>query len=169
MTLLAPFLLLIVAEGLASLVGKVVQMDRFQAYKVNAEISYPILHFADDTILTCEASWDNLWCIKAIFRGFELVSGLKVNFFKSNLFGLNLDDSFLHAASTFLSCCIGNVAFKFLGIPFGANLKRCSTWEPVVDSLKKRLHSWSRRHLSTGGRVTLISINKHASLFIIFL
>lgn len=98
-----------------------------------------------------------MWCIKVILRGFELVSGLKGNFFKSNLFGLNLEDYFLHAASIFLFCCIGSIPLKFLGIPIAANPRRCSTWTPVVNALRKRLSSWSGRHLSTGGRVTLIN------------
>ncbi|PNX98293.1 cysteine-rich receptor-like protein kinase [Trifolium pratense] len=31
----------------------------------------------DDTVLVGESSWDNVWTIKSILRGFELVSGLK--------------------------------------------------------------------------------------------
>lgn len=154
---MAPLLFLITAEGLAGLVSKAVAIGRFQAFKVSPEISDPILQFADDTILTCEASWDNLWSIKAILRGFELVSGLKVNFSKSNLFGLNLDENFLHIASSFLSCCIRKIPFKFLGIFVGANPRKCITWVPMVDAMKKRLSSWSSRHLSVGGRVTLIN------------
>lgn len=34
---------------------------------------------------------DNLWSMKAILRWFELASDLKVNFFKSRLFGVNVD------------------------------------------------------------------------------
>lgn len=124
---------------------------------MSLDISFPILQFADDTILSCEASWDNLWSIKAILRGFELASGLKVNFAKSNIFGLNVDDQFLHAASVFLFCCIGRIPFKFLGIPIGANPRRCSTWAPKVESMARRLASWKGQHLSMGGRVTLIN------------
>lgn len=106
---------------------KAVELDHFQAFKVNSHISYPILQFADDTILSFDASWENLWCVKAILRGFELVSGLKLNVFKSNLIGLTIDEFFLYVASTFLSCCIGSVPFKFLGIPVGANPRKSST------------------------------------------
>lgn len=120
-------------------------------------ISYPILQFADDMILTCEATWDNLWSTKTILRGFEIVYGLKVNFSKSNLFGLNLDESFLHVASAFLSCCIAKVPFKFLGIPVGANPRRCSTWFAVVEAMKKKCATWKGCHLSKGGRVTLLN------------
>lgn len=154
---LAPFLFLVVAEGLAGLVQKAVSIGRLKGYMVSDAISFPLLQFADDTILICEASWENLWSVKTILRSFELVSSLRVNFSKSNIFGLNLQDSFLSAASHFLSCCIGSFPFKFLGLPVGANPRRCSTWEPIVDSLKKRLAAWKGRYLSIGGRITLIN------------
>jgi hypothetical protein len=38
------------------------------------------LQYADDTLCIGEASVENLWTMKAILRGFELASGLKVIF-----------------------------------------------------------------------------------------
>ncbi|XP_058776197.1 uncharacterized protein LOC131650508 [Vicia villosa] len=52
-----------------------------------------------------------------------------------------------------LSC----VPFKFLGLPVGANHRRKETWEPVLSKLESRLSSWQGRHLSLGGKVTLIN------------
>lgn len=68
-----------------------------------------------------------------------------------------MDDYFLNAASIFLSCCIAEFPFKFLGIPMGVSPRRCSTWSPVVDIMKKRLSTWTGRHVSIGGRVTSIN------------
>jgi hypothetical protein len=65
-----------------------------------------MLQFADDTIFMGEGSWKNIWTVKAILRSFELVSGLKINFSKSSIVWINLDDDFVEAASTFLSCSI---------------------------------------------------------------
>ncbi|MCI68054.1 cytochrome P450, partial [Trifolium medium] len=42
----------------------------------------------------------------------------------------------------FLNCRVGTVPFKYLGLPIGANPKSLSTWEPMIDSLRKRLGSW---------------------------
>lgn len=39
-----------------------------------------ILQFADDTVLMGKGTWNNLWSTKTIFRSFEMVSVLKVNF-----------------------------------------------------------------------------------------
>jgi hypothetical protein len=104
-----------------------------------------------------EGTWDNLWTIKTLLRSFELVSGLKINFVKSKLYGINIDPSFLAAGSTFLSCRSNVLPFKFLGIPVGANPRRRETWKPIVENMERRLSSWSSRHLSYGGRITLIN------------
>jgi hypothetical protein len=154
---LSPFLFLIVAEGLTGLMSKAVESSLFHGYKVSNNISFHTLQFADDTILVGEGNWSNLWTIKTVMRSFELVSGLKVNFFKSKLYGINLDDNFLGAASSFLHCGVDSIPFRFLGIPVGANPRRKATWCPILESMKKRLCSWNGRNLSIGGRVTLIN------------
>ncbi|MCH80186.1 LINE-1 reverse transcriptase like, partial [Trifolium medium] len=154
---LSPFLFLIVAEGLTGLMCKAVDNGFFQGYKVCNDILFHTLQFADDTIIVGEGNWDNLWSIKIVLRSFELVTGLKVNFFKSKLYGVNLDDNFLRASSDFLHCGVDSIPFRFLGIPVGANPRRKATWLPIIDKMKKRLSSWNGRHLSIGGRVTLIN------------
>ncbi|GAU23824.1 hypothetical protein TSUD_27340 [Trifolium subterraneum] len=154
---LSPFLFLIVAEGLTRMIRRAVEIGKFHGYKVNQSLHVQILQFADDTILMGDDSWENLWTIKTVLRGFELVSGLKINFTKSKLCGLNVDDRFLAAGASFLSFRSDAIPFKFLGIPVGANPRRRETWRPVVEAMSKRLSSWSGRHLSYGGRITLIN------------
>ncbi|PNX71762.1 cysteine-rich receptor-like protein kinase, partial [Trifolium pratense] len=154
---LSPFLFLIVAEGLAGLMKRAVEIGRFKGFKVNNNIQFQILQFADDTILMGEGIWENLWTIKVLLRSFELVSGLKINFLKSKFYGVNVDTRFLDAGSSFLSCRSDVTPFKFLGIPVGANPRRRETWKPVVEAMTKRLSFWNSRHLSFGGRVTLIN------------
>ncbi|WJX24306.1 beta-amyrin 28-monooxygenase [Trifolium repens] len=98
-----------------------------------------ILQYADDTLCIGEATVENLWALKAMLRGFELVSGLKVNFWKSCLVGVNVTADFLHMASGFLNCRIGQTPFNYLGLPVGANPRRYATWAPLLDTIKRRL------------------------------
>ncbi|KAL8472629.1 hypothetical protein ACS0TY_029726 [Phlomoides rotata] len=60
------------------------------------------LQYADDTIFICDGEVSNLRVIKRILRLFELASGLKVNFSKSQLFGINLAEDRLHEAAAIL-------------------------------------------------------------------
>jgi hypothetical protein len=75
------------------------------------------LQFADDTLIVGEKSWANIRAIKAVLILFELISGLKVNFHKSMLVGVNIGDSSLVDASLVINCKIGHVLFIYLGLP----------------------------------------------------
>jgi hypothetical protein len=155
---LAPFLFLLVVEGLGLLMDRSVSLHFYKPFFINnSGVSVSHLQYADDTLFIGDACVENLWCVKAILRWFELMSGLKVNFAKSRLFGVELEESFLHGASNFLNCKIGKLPFIYLGLPVGANPRKESTWDPVIDVLQQRLYSWRNRFVSLGGRVILIN------------
>jgi hypothetical protein len=155
---LAPFLFLLVAEGFAGLMRSAMDKNLFKGFSVGSEgLEVSHLQYADDTLCIGEASMENLWTLKAILRGFELASGLKVNFWKSCLIGVNVPNVFMENACDFLNCKRGAVPFSYLGLPVGANPRRASTWDPVVERLRKRLRSWGNRYVSLGGRIVLIN------------
>ncbi|XP_045810014.1 uncharacterized protein LOC123904385 [Trifolium pratense] len=147
---LSPFMFLIVDGGLTSLMHRAVDNSIFQGYKVSKNISFHTLQFADHTIIVGDGNWDNLWTIKIVLRSFEIVSGLKVNFYKSKLYGIKLEDNFLRASLAYLHCEVESIPFRFLGIRVGANSRRRATWLPIIESMKKRLCAWNGRNLSIG-------------------
>lgn len=147
---LSPYLFTIVAEAFAEMVRKSNSIGGFLRLKMGEEVSYDLLQFADDTILLGEGPWRNLWAIKFTLRGFEMIPGLKVNMRKSNLYGVDLDDSFLQVASQFLLCKFGRFPFKFLGIMVGGNHRRCQFWNPILVAKKAKLSSWIDRMFSIG-------------------
>lgn len=105
---LAPFLFLLVAEGLTGLMNGAVSLEKFSGCRIGNEgPQISLLQYADDTIVVGEASWDNIWVMKSVFRCFELVSGMKVNFNKTRLIGINVDDDFISSGADFLNCKIG--------------------------------------------------------------
>jgi hypothetical protein len=115
---LAPFLFLLVAEGFAGLMRSAVEKNLFKGFRVGTEglvISH--LQYADDTLCIGEASMENLWTLKAILRGFELASGLKVNFGKSSLIGVNVNNNFMEEGCSFLNCKRSVIPFSYLGLP----------------------------------------------------
>jgi hypothetical protein len=155
---LAPFLFLLVAEGLGGLMKRAVELNRFEGFLIgNQGVMVSHLQYADDTLCIGAPTLENLWTMKAILRGFEMVSGLKVNFWKSSLMGVNVSQDFLWLASVFLNCKVSSVPFIYLGLPVGANSRRLATWEPLINSLRKRLGAWSNKFVSLGGRIVLLN------------
>jgi hypothetical protein len=89
---------------------RAVELDRFRGFKVGRNgVIISHLQYADDTLCIGEASVENLWSLKAILRGFEMASDLKVNFWKSNILGVNVSQNFMRLASVFLNCRVENI------------------------------------------------------------
>jgi len=71
---LAPFLFLIVAEGLTGLMRNARSVGRFKGVKVGSQrVQVDLLQFADDTLFFCSPTYHNVLVIKAMLRSFELV------------------------------------------------------------------------------------------------
>jgi hypothetical protein len=73
---------------------------------------------------------------------------LRVNFWKSSLMGINVDNTFMEMENTFLNCIRGSLPFNYLGLPVGANPRRMATWKPMVEKIRRKLNSWGNKHIS---------------------
>ncbi|GKV00423.1 hypothetical protein SLEP1_g13109 [Rubroshorea leprosula] len=137
---LSPFLFLMMAEALNGLTSVVVAKGYFRGVKIgDGELEVSHLQFADDTLFMGEATEDNIWTTKCIMRAFELVSGLKINYRKSSLIGVNTDEDWIRSMAWMLNCKIESLPCKYLGMPLGANPKRISTWKSLIDTFRRKL------------------------------
>ncbi|PNY08829.1 cysteine-rich receptor-like protein kinase [Trifolium pratense] len=129
----------------------------FKGYRVgtkaNSLVYISHLQFADDTLIVGEKSWANIRVLKANLTLFELISGLKVNFHKSILVGVNIAEAWLRDAASVLNCKLGHIPFLYLGLPIGGNANRNSFWSSLVDKIRCKLSLWKSRYLSMGGRL----------------
>jgi len=156
---LAPFLFLIVVEGLSGVMRNVVTHNLFEGFEFRRNgLVVSHLQYADDTLCIGKPTVNNLWTLKAVLRGFEMASGLKINFFKSCLIGVNVPNDFMEMACNILNCSEGSLPFKYLGLPMGANPRSAVTWEPLVEHLGRRLNSWGHKYISLGGRIILLNL-----------
>ena len=155
---LSPFLFLLAAEGFNVLMLSVIEADLFRGYFVGSDSALCLSHlqFADDTLIIGEKSWSNVRSIRAVLLLFEQVSGLKVNFTKSLLTGVNVSNSWLHEAALVLNCRVGILPFAYLGLPIGEDPRKLNFWKPIVNSIIARLSSWKSKFLSFGGRLILL-------------
>ena len=75
---LAPFLFLVVTEGLVEIVRQAMKTNLLTDLNIGCnEIEVCILQFADDTLFLCEDTFNNVVTLKVIQRGFELASGFE--------------------------------------------------------------------------------------------
>ena len=155
---LAPFLFLVVVEGLAGIVREALKVNMLTGLKIGRkEEEVCILQFADDTLFFCEDNINNVITLKAILRGFELASGLKINFHKSKLAGINIQSNIVDCFTKILNCTKMGIPFKYMGIEVGGNPRKKHFWKPVLNKLKARLNIWKGRFLSLAGRSCLIN------------
>lgn len=111
-----PFIFMIGIEGITGLMKKAVEIRKFRGFHVNEDVKFDILQFTEDKVILGEGIWRNLWNVKKVLRGFELISDLYVNFFKSKIYEINVKNNLMQVDSFILSCCVDRLPFKFLGV-----------------------------------------------------
>ncbi|GKV50356.1 hypothetical protein SLEP1_g57064 [Rubroshorea leprosula] len=154
---IAPFLFLIVAEGLNVLIESAVNKELFQGIPIGSGgLNISHLQFANNTVIMGKANPSNIKAVKGILRWFELISGLKINFNKSVLYSCHVSDEWRRMAAANLNCKSGSFPFTYLGMPIGDSMCRRKPWIPVIDNFNKKLAVWKAKSLSIGGRVTLL-------------
>ncbi|GKA44037.1 reverse transcriptase domain, reverse transcriptase zinc-binding domain protein [Tanacetum coccineum] len=125
---LSPFLFILAAEGLNAIVSETVDNGIFRAVKVGANnVMVSHLRYADDTIFFGEWNKENAKSLMCILKCFEEVSGLRVNYNKSNLYGIRVNESELMDMAGWMGCGVGEFLFIYLGLPIGENMRLINT------------------------------------------
>ena len=113
------------------------------------------LLFADDTILFCDTSREQILSIRLVLTCFQAFTGLKVNAGKSEIVPIGEVCNIQHLANI-LQCKVGSLPMIYLGMPLGTSYKTASIWNPILERMEKKLSGWKWLYLSKGGRLTLL-------------
>jgi hypothetical protein len=81
---------------------------------------------------------------------------MKINFHKSECIPLNLDEDISHNIAHVLSCPMGSLPFRYLGVPFHHDKLRREDLQPVIDKMVKRIAGWMGKFLAYSSRLVLI-------------
>ena len=123
---LSPLLFVILMEALSRMIDNASGAGLVSSFHVGREASDPLrishLLFADDTLIFCEASSDNLIYLRAILTWFEATSRLRVNLGKSELAQVG-DVPHLEVLADILGCKTSALPMKYLGLPLGRTSK----------------------------------------------
>jgi hypothetical protein len=127
-----------------------------------------ILQYADDTILFMDHDLDEARDLKLVLSAFEKLSGLKINFHKSELFCYGKAKDVEHEYVKLFGCDTGDYPFKYLGIPMHHKRINNKDWQGVEERIQKKLSSWKGKFLLVGGRLVLInSVLSNLAIFML--
>jgi hypothetical protein len=122
---LAPFLFNMVGESLTKMVLQAQHNDLFEGLAPDLiDKGVAILQYADDTVLCLSHNPEKAVNLKLLLFMFELMSGLKINFMKSEIFTINADNEVTQFYLDLFCCQVGQLPMKYLGMRVTfANLK----------------------------------------------
>jgi hypothetical protein len=152
---LSPLLFVLAADFLQSLIDKAKNMNLLKLpIPLQTTNDFPIIQYADDTLIIMEGDPYQLFFLKTVLRNFSNSTGLKVNFSKSMMLPININESRLqHLARTF-GCSTGSFPFTYLGLPLGLTKPKVQDYLPLVNKCERRLGGISSL-LNQAGRLQI--------------
>jgi hypothetical protein len=149
---LSPLLFNLVADMLTLLISRAKedgQITGLIPHLVQDGLS--ILQYADDTILFMDHNIEQATNLKLLLCVFEQLSGLKINFHKSELFCYGEAKEYQDQYVELFGCGMGKYPFKYLGIPMHHKKLLNADGKSVEEKFEKRLSCWKGKMLSYGG------------------
>jgi hypothetical protein len=148
---LSPILFNIVVDVLAILIARAKDNGLFRGLVPNlVDDGLSTLQYADDTILFMENDLEEAKNMKLLLCAFEQLSGLKINFHKSEIFCYGNARELGREYSEIFGCDMGNLHFRYLRIPVHHRKLQNSDWKEVEEKFQKRLSGWKEKMLSVG-------------------
>jgi len=135
---LSPLLFVLAADLLQSIVNRAWHIGVLKhPIGENFGGEYPIVQYADDTLLIVPADATTLFNLKGLLRSFFDSTGLHVNFHKSFMAPINVDDQKTnHLARTF-GCNVASMPFTYLGLPLGTHMPSFNEFMPLLNKMEK--------------------------------
>lgn len=101
--------------------------------------NFPVIQYADDTLIILEASGRQLLCLKGLLETFGQATGLRVNYAKSCLVPINTSREKAEHLAGVLGCQVGSFPFTYLGLPLGIVKPNLQHFMPLIDRIDRRL------------------------------
>jgi hypothetical protein len=121
---LSPLLFVLAAEILQYIINGLKDKGVLKLPIPQPGTDFPIVQYADDTLLIMQADARQLFCLKAILNSFAASTGLVVNFEKSLLVPINVSNEKMMILAGTLGCQIRFLPFTYLGL---SHRRICST------------------------------------------
>ena len=132
---------------------------------------YKLTQFADDTTLILNGTKKSLNAALNTLVMFGSFSGLTINADKTKIIWIGKKSYSSEKLDTDQTLKWGATSFDLLGINFSVNLEEMTklNYTPVIASIKKMICTWTQRHLTPIGKITIIktlALSKLSHLFL---
>lgn len=164
---LSPLLFVLAADLLQSVVNDMHVKGGLQLHIPCHDKDYPIIRYADDTLIVVPVDDQQLIALKRMLLKFTQSTGLNVNYHKSTMLPINVDETETTRLARIFGCTVGSWPFTYLGLLVGITKPRIMDLMPIVDSMEHRL-SASSSFLAQGGKLQYLN-SALSSLSIFFL
>jgi hypothetical protein len=118
-------------------------------------VDFPIVQYADDTLVIMQACPLQLLALKDLLEKFAQATGLRVNYSKSSMMPINVSADRLEILAATFGCAIGALPFTYLGLPLGTTKPTIQDMSPLVSLVERRMNA-SARFLNYGGRLQFV-------------
>jgi hypothetical protein len=152
-----PLLFNFVADALAAILVRAGVASHIQgvvSHLIPGGVSH--LQYTDDTMILIQNSQEGVINIKFILSCFEFLSGMKINFHKSEVIVMGADEAEQARVARLLNCKKGKFPFTYLGFTMSDHKLSIADLEPLVASVGKRAAPWQGRFMYLAARLTLI-------------
>ena len=100
---ISPLLFVIAADLLQTMINDLLLRGQLDLPLPTHDPFYPVVQYADDTLLFVNADLAQLEALKTVLNSFSLATGLQINFHKSSMYPINVEASVASALAAFLA------------------------------------------------------------------
>ena len=159
---LSPYLFILAAEALSCYIRS---NGNIQGITINGTEN-KICQFADDTCLILKLDIESINAAFSAFEKFQKISGLKVNFDKTELFPAGTIKESNLPLYSYRNIAWSPHGVKILGIHISHNKKHMidQNYNPILTKLENITNIWKRRNLTLYGKVAIIKAHLQSQL-----
>jgi hypothetical protein len=111
--------------------------------------------YADEMILMVEGDDNSVTNLKFILYCFEWLSGLRINYHKSEAYIFGESGYNMTRIANMVNCKLGELPLKYMGFPISDSKLGMDAFVGMVDKVAKRVPPWKGKHMSSGGTMIL--------------
>ena len=153
---LSPFLFVLCIEYFSRTLNLATAGSDFNYHPKCISLGISHLAFADDLMLFARGDVVSIRILMDCLRNFEAASGLSANALKSNIYPAGIIESDLNVMLADSRFSIGELPFRYLGIPLAAEQLKVIHYGPLLDKISDSIKAWTASSLSYAGRLELI-------------